>query len=357
MSIALSASPLALSFSGDRIAAEFTCTDIFSQAGVKAVNKVNLQNPVFPGNTIELKYGGKTILMTAGAQDDSGATFYATNSLPVTPELQLQCFKNNYQLSQDFNISISGNELTFTAKLPGTAFNMTTFNTTPGALEKLKSNYGVQFRLFLENIENTGYNLVGQYFLNVQIGPPNIVEALIGDKLHTVISDDIRKLLPEIPFFGTMACKVSCRKYYFEYAEAYNDQVRRVYTSEIKTVVHGGFSALGQATRSIAGELYLTSGIACFLKQGAKSVNTRTDQPQFLYFYNTQAAFDSSMQVKYYFTDGTVATKTLYAQIILGGRKYAYNLQFDRIFIPADYPTKTVKQYEVWLQNASAVKI
>jgi hypothetical protein len=357
MSITLSATPPLLSFSGDRIAAKFTCTDIFSQAGVKAVNKVNIPDPVMPGNTIELKYGGKTVVMTAGAIDDSGTRFYATNSLAVIPELQLQCFKDNYQLSQDFIITINGNELTFTAKQTGTAFNMTTYNTTPGSVEKLRSNYGVQFRLFLENVDNTGYDLIGQYFLNVQIGPPNVVEALIGDKLHTVISDDIRRLLPEIPFFGTMACKVSCRKYYFEYAEAYNDQVRKVYTSDVRTVLHGGFSALGQATKNISTELYSSSGQAFFLKQGAKSVNTRTDQPQILYFYNTQLAFDSSMQLKFYFTDGTVATKTLYSLILQGGRKYAYNLQFDAIFIPGDYPTKSVKQYEVWIQNSSGVKI
>jgi hypothetical protein len=357
MSIALSATPPLISFSGDRIAAKFTCTDIFSQAGVKAVNKINIPDPAYVGDTIEIKYGGKTVVMTAGSMDDSGTKFYNTNSIAVAPELQLQCFKDNYQLSQDFIITISGSQLTFTAKLPGTSFNMIGFNTTPGSVEKLRSNYGIQFRLFLENIENTGYDLIGQYFLNVQIGPPNIVDALIGDKLHTVISDDIRRLLPEIPFFGTMACKVSCRKYYFEYAEQYNDQVRKVYTSDIRTVLHGGFSALGQATKNISSELYLTNGIACFLKQGAKSISTRADQPQFLYYYNTQLAFDSSMQLKFYFTDGTVATKTLYSMILQGGRKYAFNLQFDKIFIPGDYPTKSVKQYEVWMQNASGVKI
>jgi hypothetical protein len=358
MSITLTSPPPLIAFSGDRIAVEFTCTDIFSQVGNKAINKIVLPDPVNVNYGIVLKWGGKSVTMTAAAiPDNSGTQFYATAGLPVLPESQRQCFAANYLLSQDFLISVSGNEITLTARQNGTLYNITGFLFSSGTVETLRPNYGVQLRLYLENIENNGYNLVGEYSLNVQVGPPHIASTLIGDKLHTIITEDIRRLLPEIPFFGTMSCNVSCRKYFFEYAETYNDQVRKVFTSDIRTVIHGGFSTLGQATKNISSELYLTNGIACFLKQGARKISTRADQPQFLYFYNTRPTFDSSMQLKLYFTDGTVATKTLYSLNIQSSRKYGFNLQFDKVFIPGDYPTKEVDQYEVWLQNSAGIKI
>jgi hypothetical protein len=358
MSVALTSSPPLIAFSGDRLTAEFTCEDIFSQVGNKAINKITIPDPVNVNYGIILKWGGKSVTMTAAAvPDSSGTQFFATSGMPVLPESQRQCFADNYLLSQDFIITNNGNEITLTAKQNGTLYNISGFLFSSGTVETLRPNYGIYLRLYLENIENNGYNLIGEYFHNVKVGPPHIVSAPIGDKLHTVITEDIRKLLPEIPFFGTMECKVSCRKYFFEYAETYNDQVRKVFTSDVKTVIHGGFSTLGKATKNISSEILLTSGIACFLKQGSRRVNTRTDQPQFLYFYNTKVAFNSSMQIKYYFTDGTVATKTLYSLMIQGGRKYGFNLQFDKVFIPGDYATKEVDQYEVWIQNQSGLKI
>lgn len=355
MSIALSAPPPALSFSGDRIVAEFTCTDIFSQVGVKAINKITIPDPLPVGYNFVLKWGGKTVTMIAAAvPDDSGSQFFSSSlSYPVA--FQVSYFQANYKLSQDFIITVEGSQIVFTAKVQGTSYNMTTYNTTAGAIETLKSNYGIQARLFCENALNTGYELINESFVNVQTGAVNKAEYPIGDKLHTYISDEIRKNLPDIPT-GSLLCTKSCRRYYFEYAEAFNDQYQKVYRSEVKTVLHGGFSALAQATKDISTELFPTSSIATFLKQGLKIVDTRADQPQYLYFYNTKVEVTSTLVVKYYFTDGTVATKSLYTLIIAEHRKYAFNLQFDQVFIPGEYPTKSVKQYEVWLQNAASVK-
>ena len=357
MSVALTSAPPALSFSGDRIVAEFTCTDIFSQVGIKAVNQIYIPDPVPAGHSFTLKWGGKSVTMVAAySPDSSGNNFAATNGQVALPvEFQISYFQSNYKLSQDFTISTDGVYIIFTAKSPGTTFNMSIYNTTVGAIETLRPNYGIQVRLFCENAANTGFELINESFVNVQIGATNIAEFPIGDKLHTYISDEIRKNLPDIPS-DSLLCKKSCRRYYFEYAEAYNDQYRRVSQSGIKTVLHGGFSALGQATKTLSSEIFPSPGIAKFLKQGPREINTRTDQPQYLYFFNTRPTVQASLKIKFYFTDGTVASISKYGGEIQESRKIGYNITFDKIFDPSDYPVLKVKKYEIWLEDADLNK-
>jgi hypothetical protein len=158
-----------------------------------------------------------------------------------------------------------------------------------------------------------------------------------------------------------MICKKSCRKYYFEYAESYGEPlaIKRLYKSPEYTVLHGGLSSVGESSKSLLSILAPDTVPAHdqFLKQGPKELSTRADQPQYLYFLNTRDAVTVTLNCKYYFTDGSIAAVTLGNVALAKYEKAGFNIRFDKIFIPEDYPVKKVKKYEVWLSTITGTVI
>lgn len=357
MPVVLTTPPPVLALSADKITAKFTCTGIYDQVGVTAINTIPLPGTVAPGAEIIIKYGSTSITMVAAPVPDvSGEQFI---SGVVSTEVRSAYFQANYLLSRDFNITVVGANMLLTAKRTGLGFNIESYNTTAGVTEIIKSNYSLQFRLFCENPANNGYDLINEDPVTVSFLSIITAEAIIGERLHSYITDEVMNNLPDVPADMPVVCKKSCRKYYFEFAEVYGDipKVKKVNKSDVYTVLHGGLSSIGQATKTIQ-ELLSPGTIEkdCFLKQGTFEESTTPDQPQYLYFFNTRLAVNASLYVKFYFTNGSVASKKLHDVLIPDHRKVAFNVQFDKIFIAEDYPTLTVEKYELWLtDNSSAV--
>ncbi|RQO65073.1 hypothetical protein DBR40_24685 [Pedobacter sp. KBW01] len=363
MSVVLTTPPPVLALSADKITAKFTCTGIYDQVGVKAINSVAVPD-VAPGVQIVLQYGSQTVTMTAAiTPDDSGYQFHgSTGGLIIPIWAQIECFKANYILSRDFDISLSPGGLSpilLTAKKTGLGFNITGYNTTPGVTEIIKSNYGILFNLYLENADNTGFDLVYEATLTAVIGTSIIAEAIIDDKLHDNITAEIFNNLPDVPEDSPLLCKKSCRRYYFEYAECYGEplQIRKRNTSGIFTVIHGGMSYIGQGTKTISNVLFPPSARHRFIKQGENISFTRSNQPQYLYYYNPGITFAAKLKCRLRFTDGSKAQVDLHSFSLLEKRKYAFNVTYAEVYTPLDHGNKILLGYEIWLSTDQGERI
>lgn len=221
-----------------------------------------------------------------------------------------------------------------------------------------KINYTILFKLYLENETHTGFDLI--YKTNLQLLPNSgfQTEAMIGDKLNTVLSKQIRDLFPEQPNNNSIECKTSCRKYYFTYAESYGSPV--VVQAETQSgdyvILHGGLSTIAQnkSVINLIAPSPLNAQSDRFLKQGNAQCYTRTNQPQYLYFFNTRVTtIGAKLQTKLYFDDDTDVTIDLYTLNLTSKRKYAFDVRADKVYTDA----KLLVKYEVYLTDSNDVPI
>jgi len=362
MSIALTSQPSLYAFSGDKIRAGFELTNIYLNQGSFAINTLTSVGNLGSGAQLIFSYGAKRVIMTAAVNpDDSGTEFLAyTGGIPLPAFLQAPYFAANYELSNDFDITWGSTTITFTAKQKGAAYNMLDLVTTPGITPKLRPNLSVRFILYCENATNTGFEQIYNSPLTVTIDNlSGFAEAIIDDKLHTYINDEVFKNLPDIPSANPLVCSKTCRRYYFEFAESYGEpvQIRRRTTSPVYTVLHGKSSYRGRTTRTLSSMLLPGEGFPRFLKQGGQICSTRSNQRQFLYYFNTGESFNSMVMCRLRFTDGTKALITLHSFTVQELRKYGFNVSYDQIFNPEDHSGKSLLAYEIWITDTSDTRM
>lgn len=221
-----------------------------------------------------------------------------------------------------------------------------------------KVNYSIVFKLYLENETHTGFDLI--YKTNLQLLPNsgNQSEAMIGDKLNTVLSKQIRDKYPEQPNSNAIECKTSCRKYYFTYAESFGSPI--VVGAETRSadyiILHGGLSTIAQnkSISSLIAPAPANPQADRFLKQGNAQCYTRSNQPQYLYFFNTRATkIAVQVRVKLYFDDTTDIEVALYTLNVTSQRKYGFDLRADKVYTGSKLLTK----YEVFLADTDNLPI
>jgi hypothetical protein len=358
MSVTLISPPDEVSFSADYINAKFACADHLKQDGAFAVNRILVTSSSQAPASYLLEWGNTSVLITGSDNpDNSGSQFPNTAAAGKDlAETALPYLQKNLILTAYFEIQTAPNSvLLFVAKKKGTGYDFKNFNITPGTTEKLKDNYTVYVKLMVQNAEDTSYTEAYSANLVLTNGT-NEALAILGDKLHQRITADINRLGPEIPASSAMACKVSCRKYFFQYGESFGAQpvLSGLKISPVFTVLHGGFSTRAKGPGKLL-SLIKPGAIAAdkFLKQGALQVDTRADQPQYLYFFNTRVTVNATLNCRFYFTDGSVGTIALETLSLTSLSKYGFNVRLDRIFKPDDFPVKKVSKYEIWLSNAS----
>lgn len=362
MSLTLLTPPPPLIFSADLTSVRLLASGAFEN-GAKAVNTLSVSGNTATGVNFIFYYGSAPVLMTsASVPDSSGNQFLAGSGTPVPAADLLVYFKANARLNADFEITAVAGNVVFTAKNKGASYNCVpdtadVINTTVGASEVSQDNYTIAFKLYLENAENTGFDLI--YKANLQLLPGKAeAMAYIGDKLHSAITKTIRQELPEQPTNAPLLCKKSCRKYYFDFAESYGNPivVQPPVTSAIYTVIHGGLSSIGQF-RNTCLELLAPAELNNdrFLRQGPKEFYTRAAQPQYLFFCNTRAARSVDLVFEFEFFD----SETTYVNTIPGIamdelRKYAFNVDFETAYAePID--GQIVRCYKVYLKSGSDV--
>ncbi|WP_316780365.1 hypothetical protein [Pedobacter antarcticus] len=347
MSVSLSTAPPNFAFSADLIKVRFACQNYLSRAAEKSVNTV----PISGTAEVTLKYNGYTIVMTpTDAPDDSGTQYLKNGPLSTI----LDNFGSNFYLNQDFNLQVSGSNLVLTAKAAGPAFDISGYNSVKGSSEKIKQNYSIAFRLFCEKIDNSGFELIYEASQPLLYSEPGYAEVPIGDKLHEHIGKELRSSYPEYPDRNYVNCTKSCRRYYFEFAESYEGQTHKVKKSPFYTILHGGLSYVSQFNSTLQSLIAPAAPSADrFLKQGHTTVYTRTNQPQYLYFFNTREIFQSKLQIKATYKDGSTATKDIYPGELYGFKKYAFDITFNKVIAPLFDTAKVITKYQVQLMSVA----
>jgi len=361
MSVTLTNTPPSYSFSGDQIRAKFTLLDVFEVPGTYAINKVLLSDIIQVGEIIKFSYASQVITMTSAEAPDVSGEQYPIRSSPtlVTNSTIAGFFRSNYVLQNDFIITSDAFGIIFTAKRKGLAYNIAVYNTTPGAIEIIKPNLSVRFILYCENADNDGFENIYESPLTVFFRESVTAEAIINDKLHNYIAAEIRNNLPDIPDVYPLFCKKSCRRYYFEYAESYGEveKIKKLHKSELYTVLHGGLSSIGQSKYKLKNLLAPEVGFKKFLKQGGNIFSNRSNQLQFLYFFNTDSSFTATLNCRLRFTDGSKSVIILKEFEILEKRKYGFNVSYSNVFKSENYPNKILLAYEIWLSGSEESRI
>lgn len=355
-------------FSGNFIPVKFLCSDFIQTPGVSSVNEITFLGSTV-GKTININFGGLSVAMVASATpNDSGYQFLQGDGSAGYVASILQAFKDNYLLNENFEITQSTTKLIFTAKKKLSGFNFkavtdasfTIANTVNGVTEKIKTDYSVYFELYLQNKTHTGFDKIYSDYLPL-INNSDFAETDIRDSLDSAIMNDIIKDGVEANIMSDLAanqCKLSCRKYYFKYAEHFNGEVKKTFVSPNYTVLLGGFSYPAQHLFNQL--VYFNPGgtdksLDRFLWQGGQNINTRFDTPQFFYFYNNRENVATvNLKVKFYFTDGSNATKNVNTFALTADEKYCFNLRFDvlhynLIRLDATINAKKVLKYEAYL--------
>lgn len=370
MAITLIAQPDKFMFSGNFIPIRFQCADYLQAEAVASINEITFLGSTV-GKSINLAFGGLSVSMLASATpDDSGYQFPSGDGSAGYVATILQYFKDNYLLNEYYEITQSTTKLIFTArnKQSGLDFkaitdaSFTVSNTTSGATEEIKENYSVYFELYLQNKTHTSFDKIYSAYLPLIYNSAGLASIDVHERLETSLLNDIYRDGVEAPIMSDISanpCLLSCRKYYFKYAESWAEQIKKVTVSSNYTVLLGAFSYPAQ---HLINQLVWFTPDADktkdrFLWQGAKTISTRFDTPQFFYFYNNRTTVaGANLRVKFYFTDATTATKTVSTFALNADEKYSFNLRFDVLHYNLIAPdgaisAKKVDHYEVWLDS------
>lgn len=361
MSVVLSTPPPSVIFSGDLVVARFTASGFLQQTGVKSVSKLVIPSLPSPGMGYAISFGATTVeLVGALSPDDSGKQFTV---FPLGSGVDLNLavsviagdFSKNPILRDTYDIVAVDNEIFFTAKKTGKGFDILGAGIsviTIGVDELVKPNYSIGFRLFLENADNTGFEKIYEGQLQLLSGEVGIAEVQISDKLHSSIEADLRRLSIDQPTTLIAQSKKSCRRYYFEFAESYGETIetKAVQKSDNYTVLHGALSTIAQFNKTLLG--IINPSVPSndrFLKQGSNIIYTRTNQPQYLYFFNSRAEKECDLICEVEYSDGSTDSISLDIFTLLQNRKFAFNVGYD--FIKSNFSNvKTVKKYAIFLQ-------
>ncbi len=371
MAVALTTPPAPYSFSKNHIEIGFTSNNYLDQVGVAAVGDLGIANAIPAGTVISFKYGSTVVNMTAAAAPDNSGNQFPSGTVYNQAYIDslLPYFKANHLLSRDFDIVPAGTSYRFNAKKKSNGFDLVPVTgpgflitlVTPGQPEKVKPGFSIYFELYAQNDDHSAYEKVIATNIPLKPGAGGIATVDIASYLHSFFETAVDKIPVDFPDPASPAallCTKSCRKYYFRYAEMWSNQVQKVSESAKYTVLYGGLSYTGAFKFTLSSLFVPSAGDPSkdrFLKQGNAQIYTRTNQPQYLYFFNTRAtANGAKLKAKYYFTDGSAAlTETKSTFNLEQYRKYGFNTRFDVLYSGA----KTVERYEIWLESSTGAKL
>ncbi|MBC8053737.1 MAG: hypothetical protein H7Y13_11800 [Sphingobacteriaceae bacterium] len=358
--------PASFNFSRNFIPLQFFSDNFLEQTGIAAVNSLNLFGSIVAGNTITLQFGTNTLVFTcSNVPDSSGLQFPPGDGLAYYESL-IPYFKANHTIDQNYTVTWESSSIHFRARKKTTGLDMTEMdfgvfgsmsNDVIGIVEIARSDYYIYFELFCQTDDHTAYELV--HSAQLKVNKAGLAEVDVADRLNSFIELDPVDFV-DLGSIDALICKKSCRKFYYTFAEQYGQpsQVYRKFKSADYTVLAGGLSTKGAHIHTLSSLLVPDNADLTqdrFLKQGNTQVYTREDQPQFLYFFNTRTAKTARLRAKYYFTDGndsgavTVTTGVDLATL----QKVDFNVTYNALFTPADFPGKIVARYEIWLETVA----
>lgn len=357
MSVTINNTPYAVAPVGKNnpVAFVITGSNRVATAGVARALSIVKSGTVTNGATIVFAWGSYSLTFTFTTSYAVIDTGLALNPAMTADEIAT-ALRLNHLINRDFVLSVSGSEITFTARTTGTASQLEitlptgiTFGATDtdGVDEVLNDNYKHFMQLLVEETFDSGdYSKIAEMFIDSRIDQSGV--HYIDGVLRGIMRD-----LADIPTFNqttrTTASNI-LRRYQVDFAEFYGSvpTVQKLYNSGIYYALNGELPTDQWPGYDFMEKL---SAKKFFLTNRPQIIDTWADAHQYLYFMNYLAAtVNFTMWLRIHYTDNTVAT-TNYATIS-GLNKY------QTVIIPAGYtqlniagidPARTARYYEVWL--------
>lgn len=360
MAITISKYPPKMALAGNGITFRMATDNMYSTAGAICILSLLRVGSIAVNDTIKFEWGDKSVTFTAKASPDSSGLQITAGGSAAQHYAEIGA---NYDLSADFHIGLVSSALFFHSREASGDMNLTvTLGTTaytltvvqPGVSPVMRDN----FRLIVTTIFGTGI-----------IGTDKIVPDLNGNALVNV-ADYVKPQISvafEFPHTNNepLIVRNSARAaFQIRYAEAFGTPlaVQAMQTSEIFYALPGKLSEdklrlYYQFDESFWSRMSVSMN---FLSWAPARKTTTVASPEKLYFPVWYApTMDTNLSLKLYFTDGTTDTVPAYTSLSLAQYDivelqcgyYALDLA---AYMAAQYPTKQLSGYQIWLSHNGA---
>ncbi len=359
MGVSISSLPAA-AFSQNRIVATFTTDTPYENEGVLAVNDVYFTGSLSPNIVIELRWGENLQRFTAKIIPLSNNEIPSGNGQIAHLGTIKTILEANFYVNRDFTLEVPNDpdfpRIIFTAKRKEIGLNFSPYvfqsgsvrSLTNGVAAKLKQNHGVK----LECQVKRGLSYETIYDERLPFGGRTSLKVDIASLLHA-------ELKPDFPGswagFAPIRHTASALKYRLRYAEA-SAQVGTPSVTTDKNVVWGGNGYRSDLNTIpidwVRGE---NSSDDRALRHGSNMRVLQIDEPAFLTFFNTRAAYaEVNVRIRVEYQDDSLQTYNYPALANVSlYEKITFDVSFLGLNVPAVNPEKGVKSYYVSIWSGS----
>jgi hypothetical protein len=326
MTLSLIKSPAAVSLVGNDILFKINTDNQYSAEGSKAVLLLDWSAGDSAGNGFTIAWGDFEIEFTAAVTpDESGLQYpsYVSGTLAAYKQSLINYLKANYVLSADFIIEYvtATSLIRFTAREIGTGYSLTptvgtshltVSSNTAGTDPVVRDFYQILLRVW-----DSGPNLINPVLLGEDKLTPD-EDGNVRFKIQEYLKPEIT---PDFTYPESNASLVNVmdmvKEFFIEYAETYDGDVKRLYTTiDDKVYAIGGKISIQK--EAVLNELEMTFydeliATKMFLSWHPKTKTIGKWQPEKLYFLMLEETTSIWVFAEILYTDGTSAQKTLYS--------------------------------------------
>ncbi|RYC69746.1 hypothetical protein EQG79_14215 [Spirosoma sordidisoli] len=321
---------------GGRMRYVFSGQGRFETTGTKAVAGIIFYGPIVDGETIGLRWNGKTTSVTARTNPTRPDEFPAGDGSAAYVDSLLPFFRGLYAFRKDWVVTreSAGNlhGITLTARRPGKAYNLTYIPGKTPELERkytvgqsvmgtdalVRDRYGIYLEVYLQKPGTTGadrdldYELIGDGGSHIECDADGVAKYDLGDLLHSYLSADV----PDFQGQGGQVAQQSARQYYVAYGEAWGQPitVQQVVEDQTRHAYLGGADWERRAdtgynlTTALLGA---DAGADKSLLMGSPARIARLDEAHFLTFINLREQASSvKLEIRMTFDDDSTHVRT-----------------------------------------------
>lgn len=354
--ITVYSAPPKVTLAGDPIIWDLTSNNFLEIVGVKAQGELEFYDGADIDDTVTLEWSDKSLTFTCKASpDDSGLQFkpIGTNPLSWFINELFNAFNTNFELTEDYDIYISGDSILFDAKEFGDKFNITfsvssgwnadvdEWNNVVGIDQKYRDNFRINIQIF----DDTD-NIIGE--LSETPDNDGRVKFYIKDYLFSIVESSFT--YPDDENLINEHSNI-CRKYYIKYWESYGIPSLNYIVSKSDDfyTLLGSSSFMQQAYYNENNisfwDLLQTQKKFLTLQPGNKKVSI--NQTEKLFFLHHVASTQIALRLKIQYTDDSTYEEDIEPTNVEKYKVYEFSVGYGALDIYSKNHSKEVEYWEV----------
>ncbi|MGN8055636.1 hypothetical protein ACTJKN_05135 [Pedobacter sp. 22163] len=352
MAITILSKPAVFSFAANPITFSLQSDNNILSNGTAFVGYIERSGAWDAGTSFLIRFSDQSVTMTAAASPDLSGNQFTAGAGPL--DVIASDFRKNYVLSTNYDITVIGERIYFTAKNKGTDPNWISpiaplTVVTSGTQRTERSGFKFLFEVILLSVDGNSETKIYSEKLSSDLP----FSGTLNIDLHNILTAALDEDVPNPNSYQPMSCPKSMRSYYCQFAEVYDNSVKAVTRSESFHVATGGFSYT--AHKFLSPIKFLRPSIPdpkkdIFLKQGEKtSIRIRTDQPEFLYFINLRSSKQVYLKTDIRFMDNSVSVQKIVSINLVQYKKYAFATGYNQQQLAELDPDNTIDHYSCYL--------